>query len=347
MSEITGQFVCPVEVVSGERISLSHGAGGKQTAQLIEDVFVPAFDNAQLEDAATFELPPGRVAFTTDSFVIKPLFFPGGDIGSLAVTGTVNDLAMKGARPLYLSVGLIIEEGLLVEDLKIIVQSMAVTARAAGVSLVTGDTKVVEKGKGDQLFINTAGVGVIEQTPEPSVALIQPGDAIILSGDIGRHGVAVMAQRNGLGFETDIVSDAALLSPVVGALLDKNLDIRCMRDLTRGGLVTALVEIAQSRGLAFELQESEIPVNIQVNAACEILGIDPHYVANEGRFVVFVPESQAEAALKLLKTFEGAQLATQIGKVANNSSARVVLTTEFGTQRVLDRLSGEQLPRIC
>jgi hydrogenase expression/formation protein HypE len=321
------------------------------TQQLIERVFGPAFANPALEarhDGALLDGPAGgRFAFTTDSHVVKPLFFPGGDIGCLAVYGTVNDLAMCGARPRWLSAGFILEEGLPLETLERVVRSMGDAARAAGVEIVTGDTKVVERGKGDGLYVNTAGVGTIAHKLTIGPAAVRPGDAVLLSGDIGRHGMAILAQREGLAFESPIESDCASLWPAVEALLMAGIDVHCLRDLTRGGLATAVIEIAETAGLGVKLDETAVPVSEPVRGACEILGLDPFYVANEGRFVAFVPAAQAAEALAVLQRFAPDRNAVRIGEARVGSAGEVTLRSMVGVERILDRLSGEQLPRIC
>jgi hydrogenase expression/formation protein HypE len=344
------QPACPTPMGQYEHILLAHGGGGRLMQQLLEKLVQPAFANPYLaarHDSAVFEQGGQRYAFTTDSYVVKPLFFPGGDIGKLSVCGTLNDLAMAGARPLFLSAGLIIEEGFPVADLRRVLDSMAETARAAGAFIVTGDTKVVDRGKGDGVYINTAGIGLIEHGAAIVPASVQPGDAILLNGDIGRHGIAIMAQREELSFETAIESDCADLSGLVRALLEAGIEIRCLRDLTRGGLASALIEIAQAAGMDMEIRETAIPVREDVQGACEILGFDPLYVANEGRFVAFLPADQAERALAILRSHPLGGNAAAIGRVAGPSGGTVHLRTAFGVSRVLDLLSGEQLPRIC
>ncbi len=341
---------CPTPIARYPQVLMAHGGGGRLTQQLIDQIFVPAFANPALEqrhDGAALALGDARLAFSTDSYVVRPLFFPGGDIGKLAVTGTVNDLAMCGARPLWLSAGFILEEGLPMETLQRIVRSMQATAAAAGVQLVTGDTKVVDRGRGDGIFINTAGIGAIEHPDPIRPAAVQPGDVIILSGDIGRHGVAVMAEREGLAFETTIESDCALLAAPVLALLDAGIPVHCLRDLTRGGLASALIEIAEAAAQPLRLDERAIPVAEQVQAACELLGLDPLYVANEGRFVAFVPAAVADRALAVLAGHSVSAGATLIGAVAGDAPGRVALRTRIGVSHVVERLSGEQLPRIC
>ncbi len=338
-------FTCPIPISDYPKVLLAHGSGGKLMHSLIEKMILPAFDNPLLEtrhDAAMLQIGGAKLAFTTDSYVVKPLFFPGGDIGKLAVCGTVNDLAMGGARPLYLSVGFILEEGLPMDTLWQVVQSIQAAAKAADVQIVTGDTKVVDRGKGDGIFINTAGVGVVEHNLTIAPSSVRPDDAVILSGDIGRHGMAIMAAREGLAFESEIESDCAPLAKIVLALLDAGIDTHCLRDLTRGGLASGLVEIATSAELHIHIDESAIPVNENVRGACEILGLDPMYVANEGRFIVFVPSAQVERTLTILGS--GSRM---IGRVESDSPGLVSMRSLIGANRIVDMLSGEQLPRIC
>jgi hydrogenase expression/formation protein HypE len=289
------------------------------------------------------------LAFTTDSFVVRPLIFPGGNIGDLAVNGTVNDLAMCGARPLYLSAGFILEEGLEMDTLRTIVTSMQEAAAKANVKLVTGDTKVVDKGKGDGIFVNTSGIGVIEVNVKGPIgpASVQPGDAVILSGDLGRHGIAILSVREGLEFESPILTDCANVWPAIEALLSAGIEIHCLRDLTRGGLATTLNEIASDRNVCIKLEEALIPVDEVVQGACEILGLDPLYVANEGRFAVFVPAEQANIALNVLKKVEVSKASVRVGSVEESPGRTVILQSRIGGNRVVDMLSGEQLPRIC
>jgi hydrogenase expression/formation protein HypE len=351
---------CPIPLQQYPHVLMAHGGGGRFMHQLIEHMFLPAFGShpAWQHDAARLDLPHGRLAFTTDSYVVSPLFFAGGDIGAMAVYGTVNDLAMAGAKPFYLSLGFILEEGLPMETLWRVVQSIQAAAVRAGVAIVTGDTKVVERGKGDGLYINTAGVGSIDHPWQITPQSVQTGDIILLSGDIGRHGIAIMAQREGLGFETTLESDLAPLSEAVQALLAEGLELHCLRDLTRGGLATALNEIAIAAHLAIELDEPRIPICEAVQGACEILGLDPLYVANEGRFIAIVPESQADAALEILQAMCPTSpdcSAEQIGRVKPPASldnfgisqGMVTLRHAIGGTRILDYISGEQLPRIC
>jgi hydrogenase expression/formation protein HypE len=343
---------CPVPRVADDRIVLAHGGGGRLTHQLIEKIFMPAFANDALEqrhDGAVVAVNGARLAFTTDSFVVRPLIFPGGNIGDLAVNGTVNDLAMCGARPLYLSAGFILEEGLEMETLRTVVASMQQAAAKANVKLVTGDTKVVDKGKGDGIFVNTSGIGVIEANVKGTIgpASVQPGDAVIVSGDLGRHGIAILSVREGLEFESPILSDCANVWPAVEALLSAGIEVHCLRDLTRGGLATTLNEIASDRNVCIKLEENLIPVAETVQSACEILGLDPLYVANEGRFAVFVPAAQADAALSVMKKVDVSQGAVHIGRVEGSPGRTVILQSRIGGNRVVDMLSGEQLPRIC
>ncbi len=345
-----GQFACPIPMGRYPNVLLAHGGGGKLTHQLIEQMFLPAFSNELLgerHDGAIFNVNSGRLAFTTDSYVVRPLFFPGGDIGSLAVNGTVNDLAMCGARPLYLSAGFILEEGLPMDDLRRIVQSMKAAAEATGVQLVAGDTKVVDRGKGDGIFINTAGIGSVAPGVHISPANVIPGDAIIISGDIGRHGIAIMAVREGLEFESKILSDCAPLSGIVSSLLAAKAEVHCLRDLTRGGLASALVEIAEASRLHFEIREDAIPVQEDVRGACEILGFDPLYVANEGRFVSFVPAREAEKIIDRMRAHPLGRQAAVIGVAKTGDPGLVTMETRIGAARVVDMISGEQLPRIC
>jgi len=343
---------CPVPRVADDRIVLAHGGGGRLTHQLIEKIFMPAFANDALEqrhDGAVVAVNGARLAFTTDSFVVRPLIFPGGNIGDLAVYGTVNDLAMCGARPLYLSAGFILEEGLEMDTLRTVVSSMQEAAARANVKLVTGDTKVVDKGKGDGIFVNTSGIGLIEANVKGTIgpASVQVGDAVIVSGDLGRHGIAILSVREGLEFESPILSDTGCIWPSVEALLNAGIEIHCLRDLTRGGLATTLNEIAGDRNICIKLEEALIPVEETVQSACEILGLDPLYVANEGRFAVFVPAAQADAALAVMKKVPVSQGSVRVGQVEDSPARTVILQSRIGGNRVVDMLSGEQLPRIC
>lgn len=346
------QLHCPVPLGGGDRIQMAHGGGGTLMNDLIDRVIASAFsahDGVPRHDAAVLDLI-GPTALTTDSFVVKPLFFPGGDIGTLAVNGTVNDLAMAGAEPRALTCSFILEEGLPIETLKQVVSSMAGAAREAGVSIVTGDTKVVDAGKGDQLFVNTAGVGTVRPNTRIHPSSVRPGDAVLVSGDLGRHGVAILAVREGLAFETEVVSDCAPLWPSVKALLEAGVEVHCLRDLTRGGLVSTVNEIARDAGVQTVLEESTIPVSAPVSSACEILGLDPLSVANEGRFAAYVPEADVEKALRALRSVPVSSGAARIGRVealGSGEKPRVLLRTPLGSERLLDMLSGEQLPRIC
>ncbi len=344
------QLQCPAPVNDCEYVQLAHGGGGRRMHELLEGLLLPSFGNDILlerHDGATLNIGGARVAFTTDSYVVRPLFFPGGDIGTLAINGTVNDLAMCGARPLYLSSALILEEGLPMETLRRVVESMRSSAALAGVQLVTGDTKVVDKGKGDGIFINTAGIGVVEHDVSIAPKNVCPGDAVVLSGDIGRHGIAVMATREGLSFEGAIESDCASLWEPVEALLVAGVEIHCLRDLTRGGLSSGLIEIAEASETRSAIQEIFVPVREEVTGACEILGLDPLYLANEGRFVVFVPQGEADRAIEILRMFPVSSEAVCIGKVLEGPAGMVTMKTLLGTERIIDMLSGEQLPRIC
>ncbi len=346
----TPTFSCPIPLQRYPRIVMAHGGGGKLMHQLIEELLLPAFDNPLINrqhDGAVFQPPTGKLVLTTDSYVVHPTIFPGGDIGALAIHGTVNDLSMCGARPLYLTLSFILEEGLLMEDLCRFVDSIRRSAQEAGVQIITGDTKVVENRGNAGLFINTAGVGVIEHDQEIAPQQIQLGDQIILSGDIGRHGIAIMAKREGLNFSTTIESDLAPLNKVVAALLDAQIEVHCLRDLTRGGLATTLIELGQTSRKQFLLQEEAIPVNSEIRAACELLGLDPLYVANEGRFVAFVPEKEAHRALEIIKNHAPTSNAALIGEVTSEQQPPLLLQNPFGVQRILSMINGEQLPRIC
>ncbi len=340
-------FTCPISLQQYPTVLMAHGGGGRLMQQLIETMFLSVFGSPDREshDAAVLSIPGDRIAFTTDSYVVSPLFFPGGDIGSLVVNGTVNDLAMAGARPLYLSLGLIIEEGLPMETLWRVVRSIKVAADLAQVQIVTGDTKVVDRGKGDGLFINTSGIGILEHPLKITPSSIQMGDGILLNGDLGRHGIAVMAAREGLEFQTTITSDCAPLAEIVGELLQAGIKIHCLRDLTRGGLASALNELMMATNLNMSIDESAIPVLEEVQGACELLGLDPLYIANEGRFVTFIAPEDLDRALAILKSNN--ETATTIGQVIAATAPAVILNSKLGTTRFLDLLSGEQLPRIC
>jgi len=331
-------------------VEMSHGGGGRAMAQLIDHLFADAFANdilAQGNDQAAFTLPAGRVVMSTDSFVISPLFFPGGNIGNLAVHGTVNDVALSGGKPLYLTAGFILEEGFPLKDLKIIVDSMAEAARDAGVQIVTGDTKVVERGHGDGVYINTTGIGVVDDNINISGDLAKPGNKILINGSIGDHGVAIMSLREGLGFEASIQSDCASLNGLVADMVGAVPDIHVMRDPTRGGLAATLNEIAQQSGVGISLQENDIPIRDEVRGACEILGLDPLYVANEGKLLAICKEDDAEKLLATMKAHPLGEQAAIIGTVIEDKNSFVQLKTGFGGSRVVDWIAGEQLPRIC
>ena len=344
------EMTCPAPLPAKDTVLLGHGSGGKLSAELIRDVFLPSLTNevlARLDDQAIVNIHGQRLALTTDSFVVKPLFFPGGDIGSLAVHGTVNDLAMGGAAPLFLSAAFIIEEGFSIADLRRIVHSMHRAADDAGVQVVTGDTKVVEKGKGDGVFINTTGIGIVPDGVELSADRARPGDKVLLSGSIGEHGIAIMAQREGLEFETTIESDSAALHTLVSEMLQVTHEIRCMRDPTRGGVSSTLNEIAQQSQVGIELEERSIPVREEVRGACELLGLDPLYVANEGKLIAIVAPNVAEAVLQAMKRHPLGTAAQIIGTVKRENPGLVTMRTPFGTTRIVDMLAGDQLPRIC
>ena len=344
------KFVCPAPLAAGDLVLLGHGSGGKLSADLIRNLFLPLFGNPtldRLEDQAVLPVGGVRLAFTTDSFVVKPLFFPGGDIGSLAVHGTVNDLAMGGAMPLALSAAFIIEEGLPMETLARIAESMARAAREAGVEIVTGDTKVVERGKGDGVFINTTGIGLVRGGVELSASAARPGDVVLVSGYLGDHGIAIMAQREGLEFDCPVASDSAALHTLVAAMLDASTGIRALRDPTRGGLASTLNEIAGQSRAGIALDERAIPVREAVRGACELLGLDPLYVANEGKLVAIVAPEAAGAVLAAMREHPLGRDAARIGTVTQSNAGLVTLRTLLGVTRVVDMLSGDQLPRIC
>ncbi|MBZ5573576.1 MAG: hydrogenase expression/formation protein HypE [Acidobacteriia bacterium] len=344
------ELSCPAPLPAKDKVLLGHGSGGKLSAELIRDVFLPVLNNpmlARLDDQAIVNINGQRLAITTDSFVVKPLFFPGGDIGSLAVHGTVNDLAMGGATPLYLSAAFIIEEGFPMEQLRRVVDSMHRAATEAGVQVVTGDTKVVERGKGDGLFINTTGIGIAPDGLELSANRARPGDKVLLSGSIGEHGIAILAQREGLEFETTIQSDSAALHTLVAGMLEATHEIRCMRDPTRGGVSSTLNEIAQQSQVGIELEERRILVREQVRGACEMLGLDPLYVANEGKLIAIVADGAAEAVLQSMQRHPLGAEARIIGTVKEANPGLVTMRTAFGTTRIVDMLAGDQLPRIC
>lgn len=341
--------------VNVPKVTLAHGGGGKAMKDLIDDVFVAAFDNAALaplEDQARFSLAAlrahgDRLAFTTDSFVVDPLIFPGGDIGKLAVCGTVNDLAVGGARPLYLSCAVIIEEGVSIELLRQIARSMAAAAREAGVEIVTGDTKVVHKGAADKLFITTTGIGAIRDGVTLGAHLARPGDVILVNGLLGDHGAAILGARGDMALSTEITSDCAALHGLIDALLEAAPGTRALRDATRGGLATVLNEIAAASGVGIEIDEVRTPIREEVKGFCEILGLDPLYLANEGKIVAVVPAAEADAALFALRAHPLGQGASIIGRVNDGEAGRVTMQTVFGGRRIVDMLVGEQLPHIC
>ncbi len=345
---------CPIPIFEHKQIVLGHGSGGKLTSELIDKIFIPAFTNPvldKLDDQAVININGARLAFTTDSFVVTPIFFPGGDIGRLAVNGTVNDLAMSGARPLYLSAAFILEEGLATEDLRRVVESMRAAAEEAGVQFVTGDTKVVNRGKGDQIFITTTGIGVIDNGVNISADRARPGDKIILSGFIGDHGMAIMSQRENLEFEGAIESDCASLNGLVAAMLETpsaHSDfLHCLRDPTRGGVATTLNEISKRAGVGMLLREQSIPVRETVKGACEVLGLDPLYVANEGKLLAIVAPEMADEVVDQMRRHPLGREAVVIGSVVAEHPGMVLMRTEIGGTRVLDLMFGEQLPRIC
>lgn len=341
---------CPLPLSRSDQVLLGHGSGGRLSAELLSEVFLPAFSNevlSRLEDQATLPFGQGRLAFTTDSYVVRPIFFPGGDIGKLAVNGTVNDLAVGGAKPLYLSASFIIEEGLPIAELKQVVDSMSEACRKAGVTLVTGDTKVVDRGKGDKLFITTSGIGVVPEGLSLSVAGARPGDQIIVSGTIGDHGIAIMSVREGIEFETVLESDSAPLHELTRMMLEVAPSIRCMRDPTRGGVASALHEIAAASKVGVKLDQTGIPLRAEVKAACEMLGLDPLFVANEGKLIAIVPPQEADRLLAAMRKHPLARDAALIGEVVVDHPGVVTIKSSLGGQRVVTLLAGEQLPRIC
>jgi hydrogenase expression/formation protein HypE len=344
-------FICPVPITTSDRVLLGHGSGGRLSADLLRNVFLPVLDNPilhKLDDQGVVEIAGERIAMTTDSFVVKPLFFPGGDIGSLAIHGTINDLAVGGADPLYVSAAFILEEGLPLDVLKRVVESMGAAACRAGVAVVTGDTKVVERGKGDGLFITTTGIGMVRPGVELSAGSARPGDAVIISGAIGDHGIAILAHREGLEFETTITSDSAPLHRLTGRMLDvASQEIRCMRDATRGGVASALNEIAAASHVGIEICEWEVPVREEVRGACELLGLDPLYVANEGKLVAIVDAEYAGAVVDVMRGDPLGADARVAGAVVARDPGVVTMRTAYGPSRVVDMLPGDQLPRIC
>jgi hydrogenase expression/formation protein HypE len=333
-----------------KRIQLDHGAGGRASQELVAHTFLPSLENpilAELNDSALLDFQGMRLAMSTDSYVVDPIFFPGGDIGSLAVHGTVNDLAMRGAQPRYLSVGFIIEEGLELSDLRRLVESMAGAAQEAGVQVVAADTKVVERGKADRIFINSAGVGVIAPGVDVAGQHAKPGDLVLINGPMGDHGIAVLSSREGFSFQTEVKSDSAALNGLVMDMLEASGKIHVLRDPTRGGVATALNEVAQQSKVGIRLWESRLPVRAEVKAACEMLGLDPLYVANEGKVLVVVDPKEAEFVLRAMQEHPLAQEGCIIGEVVSEHPQRVVMKTDIGGSRIVDMLSGEQLPRIC
>jgi hydrogenase expression/formation protein HypE len=349
MSTIRQGYIRPLDIRNG-RVDMSHGSGGRAMAQLIEELFAKHLGNeylAQGDDGARLPVVNGRLVMATDSHVVSPLFFPGGDIGCLSVHGTINDVAVMGAQPLYLAAGFILEEGFPLADLARIVESMAAAAREAGVPVVTGDTKVVEAGKADGVFITTCGVGVLREGVDLSGANARPGDAVLVSGDLGDHGTAIMSVREGLEFSTAIRSDTAALHGLIDAMLTTGADIRCLRDPTRGGLATTLNEIARQSKVGVMLEEKAIPVKAEVAAACEFLGLDPLYVANEGKLIAVVAEGDAERLLASMRAHPLGRNATRVGTVIADEHRFVQMTTRLGGRRIVDWLTGEQLPRIC
>ncbi len=333
-----------------DTILLDHGSGGKISHAMFSDLILPLFNNPELakqDDGAVLDLPKGKLAFSTDSYVVDPIFFPGGNIGDLAVNGTVNDVSMCGAVPLYISVGLIIEEGLSVKDLKIILESMAGAAKKAGVKIVTGDTKVVPRGKADKIFINTSGVGVIPDGVDVSGSRAVAGDKIIVSGTIADHGITILSEREGLKFDSDVQTDSAPLNHMVKSIIDSGCEIHVLRDPTRGGLGTTLNEIAVQSNVGIKLKEDSLPVRGAVQGTCELLGFDPLYIANEGKLIAIVPEKDANQVLEIIKKDEFGKDAVIVGEVTDQDPGRVVLETLIGGSRIVDMLTGEQLPRIC
>ena len=349
-SKTGNTFVCPIPIEQYPNVLLAHGGGGKLTHQLIQKMVLPQFRNEFLEplhDGAVFSINGSRLAFSTDSFVVNPIFFPGGDIGKLAIHGTVNDLAMCGARPLYLSAGFILEEGLPMADLWRVICSMQEAAAQAGVALVTGDTKVVDRGKGDQIFINTSGVGLVEPGVRIHPGRARVGDKVLINGPIAVHGIAIMSVREGLEFESEIISDTAPLNTLVQAILAACKDVHVLRDPTRGGITSALAEIAEQARVGIRLNEVSIPLSEAVKGACEILGLDPLHVANEGKVLALVPPEAAAAVLAAMRSHPLGREAALIGEVVDDHHGMVTMKTAVGGSRVVDMLSGEQLPRIC
>lgn len=348
--DISSGLSCPIPISDYEKVLLAHGGGGTLSHKLIQKMFLPQFDNPLLNaehDGAVFEMGGNRFAFSTDSYVVQPIFFPGGDIGELAVNGTVNDLCMCGAKPLYISAGFILEEGFPMEDLWKIVQSMQRAAKKAGVQIVTGDTKVVDKGKGDKIFINTSGIGIVGKGTRISPLNAKVGDAILLNGRIADHGIAIMSAREGLTFDTAVESDTAALNGLVESMFDASKNIHVLRDPTRGGIASALNEIAMTANIGIHIEEDKIPITEDVKGACEILGLDPLYIANEGKLLAFVAAEDAGTVLHAMRTHPLGKEAQIIGHVVSEHPKNVVMKTTIGSLRIVDMLSGEQLPRIC
>ncbi|MGD9722003.1 MAG: hydrogenase expression/formation protein HypE [Pirellulales bacterium] len=362
MAEILNidELACPLPLANFAQVMLGHGSGGKMSAQLLQQVFLPAWNNhtvAALEDQATLDLgrqwqptngtKAPRIALTTDAFVVRPLFFPGGDIGTLAVHGTVNDLAVGGAIPLYLAAAFILEEGLPIDDLQRIVASMRAACQEANVELVTGDTKVVDRGKGDGVFITTTGIGLVPDHRQLSIHAARPGDRVLVSGTVGDHGIAILSVREGIEFETVLQSDSAPLASLTEAMLERCPGIRCMRDPTRGGVASALNELAAASNVGVRLDEAAIPVRTEVHAACEMLGLDPLYVANEGKLLAVVPAEDVQGVLQVMRNHPLGQNAVEIGEIVSDHRGLVILKSLIGGERVVSMLAGDQLPRIC
>jgi hydrogenase expression/formation protein HypE len=350
INNIASSLICPIPIQEYEQILLAHGGGGKLTQQLVQKMFISQFDNNilnQEHDGAVFNSPGSKLAFSTDSYVVNPIFFPGGNIGELAVYGTVNDLAVCGAKPLYLSLGFIIEEGFLIEDLWKIVTSIKIASQKANIEIVTGDTKVVDRGKGDKIYINTSGVGSIYPGVDISMDKIQVGDKIIINGGIAEHGIAILSAREEFDFESQVKSDTAPLNDMIEKVLNYCPDIHMMRDPTRGGVSSVLNEIAVKAKIGIKIYENSIPLAQEIKAICEILGLDPLYIANEGKVIIFAPKEKHERVLKIMNSHPLGEKASIIGEVVEENPGRVIMKTSIGSNRVVDMLSGEQLPRIC
>ncbi|MBP7863247.1 hydrogenase expression/formation protein HypE [bacterium] len=350
MTKDSFSLSCPLPNEKGSVIRLGHGSGGRMSHELFEHIFLPAFNNeilAKRQDAAIIELESKNIAISTDSYVVNPIFFPGGDIGSLCVHGTINDLCMQGAEPLYITTSFIIEEGFAIDDLKKIVSSICQAASQTNVKVIAGDTKVVNRGAADKIFINTTGIGKILLANPPGATKVNVGDSIIVSGDLARHGMAVMCARNSFELETQFESDSAPLNEMVLQLINEGIELHCLRDITRGGLATCLNEIAEVSGMEIEIEHSNIPLIEPVQSACEILGLDPLFVACEGRLIAIVPENFSDSTLAIMRQYEIGDYASKIGTVHKSAPGRVILKTSMGARRILDMLSGEQLPRIC